>query len=108
MSGPLKGGRNTVIRPGAWLIIHPGTEAQAGSPALSVPQRTEGKMLGPLASKATSGYPQSTHSETKPSSAGTRKSQQLPAVSSQASSLSWSAPSVKWGQCQPSAKAPVR
>ena len=58
MSGPLKGGRNTVIRPRAWLIIHPGTEAQARSPVHSVPQRTEGKMLGPLASKVTSGYPQ--------------------------------------------------
>ena len=55
MSGPLMGGRNTVIRPGAWLIIHPGTEAQAGSSVHSVPQRTEGKMLGPLASKVTSG-----------------------------------------------------
>ena len=62
MSGPLKEGRNTVIRPGAWLIIHPGTEAQARSPAHSVPQRTEGEMLGPLTSKATLGYSQSAHS----------------------------------------------
>lgn len=59
MSGPLKEGRNTVIRPGAWLIIHPRTEAQARSPAHSVLQRTEGEMLGLLTYKATSGYPQS-------------------------------------------------